>query len=137
MFVSNEMYLPEDDKTIPARSYESGLLRYGNANPDSADFCSQADFFYSAGKVDIRLAWYLLSVVNARTGMCIGELSGEDIGFTSFSEVMIGSGQTGNIAMFSAGFEPVGEIGVTSRLKASYPAISEAFKKIKNALPGG
>ena len=70
-------------------------------------------------------------------GMCIGELSGEDIGFTSFSEVMIGSGQTGNIAMFSAGFEPVGEIGVTSRLKASYPAISEAFKKIKNALPGG
>ena len=136
MLVSNEMYLPEDDKTIPAKSYESGLLRYGNANPESADYCSQADFFYSDGKVEIRLAWYLLNVVNARTGMCISELSGEDIGFTSFSEVMIGSGQTGNIAMFSAGFEPVGKISVTSRLKASYPAISDAFAKIKRAEPG-
>lgn len=42
-------------------SFETGLLRYGNANPDSADFDSLADFMCSGDYVELKLPWQLLN----------------------------------------------------------------------------
>ena len=128
--VSNEMYLPDDRKTIPPQSYESGLLRWGNANPAAADYCSQADFYYKDGRLEIRLAWYLLNVVNARLGVCIDEPNGEDIGFTTFSDVLVGAGDDGEIRLHSAGFRPLGQIAVSERLKASYGIMQSVFAEL-------
>ena len=48
-----------------AETYETGKLRYGNANPESDDFDSLADFiFTSEGGVEIRLPWQLLNFSN-------------------------------------------------------------------------
>lgn len=129
-FIANEMYLPDDDKTIPPKYYESGLLRYGNANPASKDYCSQADFYYQDGKLEIRLAWYLLNVANPRLGICIDELDGEEIEFTEFSDIYIGAGEKGEIELVSAGYQKIGEITVTSRLKNSYGIMQRVFSEI-------
>lgn len=133
-FISNEMYLPDNDETIPPKFYESGLLRYGNANPASKDYCSQADFYYKDGKLEIRLAWYLLNVVNSRLGVCIGELVGEEIEFTDFSDIYIGSGEKGKIELFSANYNSIGEITVSSRLKSSYKIMQGIFSEIAESI---
>ena len=44
--------------------YETGLLRYGNANPTSADFDSLADYMFTDNGVEIRIPWQLLNFSN-------------------------------------------------------------------------
>lgn len=48
----------------PALSYETGALRYGNANPTSADFDSLADYMFTDNGVEIRIPWQLLNFSN-------------------------------------------------------------------------
>lgn len=129
--VANEMYLPDDRRTVPAQSYESGLLRWGNANPAAAEYCSQADFYCKDGRVEIRLAWYLLNVVNARLGMCIGELTGEEITFTSFGDIWIGTGSSGTLRLYPTGFQPLGRITVRQRLKQSYGIMRSVLAELE------
>ena len=133
-FISNEMYLPDDDETIPPKYYESGLLRYGNANPASSDYCSQADFYYKDRKLEIRLAWYLLNVANSRLGVCIDEFVGEEIEFTDFSDIYIGAGEKGEIKLFSACYKKIGDITVSSRLKSSYKFMQRIFSEIEKSI---
>ncbi len=45
----------------PAEVFETGKLTYGNANPDSPDFNSLADFMQGDGFVEIKLPWQLLN----------------------------------------------------------------------------
>lgn len=132
--ISNEMYLPDDNKTLPPQFYESGLLRYGNANPDAKDYCSQADFYYRDGKLEIRLAWYLLNVANARLGVCIGELDGEEIEFADFSDIRIGAGEEGEIKLVCTNYQPIGEIAVSPRCKRSYKIMQGVFAEIEKSI---
>lgn len=54
--------LPEKDTTkITAENYETGKLRYGNANPDSPNFDSLADFILAGDYVEVRIPWQLLN----------------------------------------------------------------------------
>lgn len=115
---------------MPPQYYESGLLKYGNANPESGNYDSQADFYFKNGKLEVRIAWYLLNVANARLGICIGELNKDEIGFTEFSDIYVGSGSSGEIKMFSAAFRPLGNITVKTRLKKSYKAMQGVFAEI-------
>lgn len=45
----------------PAVTYETGKLRYGNANPAAADFDSLADFMFTEKGVEIRIPWQMLN----------------------------------------------------------------------------
>ena len=133
-FVSNEMYLPDDDETIPPKFYESGALKYGNANPNSKNFCSNADFYCKDGKVEIRLAWHLLNVYNARLGISVGELNTPEIQFTEFSDIKVGGGTKSTINMHSAGFETTKSIKITERLKQSYGFMKQVFSEIRKSI---
>ena len=127
--VSNEMVLPdEDNRTIPPRSVETGLLRCGNADPESAQFDSLADFCLADGKLEIRLAWYLLGVKNPHTKACIAPLEGKEIGFATFSHIRLGAGSEGLITLYDTGFDGVSEINWKPRLKKSYHYMQKAWE---------
>jgi hypothetical protein len=133
-FVSNEMYLPEDKLYIEPKFYESGLLNFGNANPDSENYNSQADFYYKDGVLEIRVAWYLLNVANARLGICMSEFTSEKVEYTDIKDISIGCGENGEISLYSASFSPLGDIKTTERLKQSYYILKETFANINGRL---
>ncbi|MDO4316350.1 MAG: hypothetical protein Q4C45_11280, partial [Oscillospiraceae bacterium] len=49
------------DRTAEAEVFRIGLLTYGNANPESPDFNSLADFIRSGDYIEVKLPWQLLN----------------------------------------------------------------------------
>lgn len=67
-FVNIDMVLKLDtesqndlEKGGRAQVFETGLLRYGNANPSSRNFDSLADFICSGDFVEIKIPWQMLN----------------------------------------------------------------------------
>jgi hypothetical protein len=66
-FVSIDMILKMvhfhlmDDPTALGETFPTGKLRYGNANPQSAEFDSLADFMHSGDYIEIKIPWQLLN----------------------------------------------------------------------------
>ncbi len=54
----------ENAINIPSEKFETGLLTYGNANPNAPDFNSLADFIFSDDCVEIKIPWQLLNFSN-------------------------------------------------------------------------
>lgn len=47
-----------------AETYETGLLTYGNANPESENFNSLADFIFGEDCIEVKIPWQLLNFSN-------------------------------------------------------------------------
>lgn len=61
---------------LPLQAYETGVLNYGNGNPDSPDYDSLADVSYDAKQhvVEVRIPWQLLNVKDPSTHEIMGDL---------------------------------------------------------------
>ena len=55
------LQMSEQDKGILAETFETGLLRYGDGNPDHAQYDSLADFICRGDEIELRLPWQLLN----------------------------------------------------------------------------
>ena len=64
---SNAIYLPQDNKYIPFKSDETGILQYGDANPAHEKFNSLTDFSFKNGNLEIRIPWQLLNIMDPST----------------------------------------------------------------------
>lgn len=58
---------------VPDRAYETGKLQYGNGNPDSKDYASLTDFCYADKKVEIRIPWQLLNIMDPSSKQQMGD----------------------------------------------------------------
>ena len=105
------------------KTYETGKLTYGNANPSSPDFNSLADFCAGEGFVEIKLPWQLLNFADPTT-MRIHDDYYECYGveYLSIDSIRVGVGD-GEETIQMADF-PMEKLGRTpeyhERLKESY-----------------
>lgn len=53
-----------DQDDVMAETYETGLLTYGNANPEDEDFNSLADFIFSGDDIELKIPWQMLNFSN-------------------------------------------------------------------------
>ena len=127
MLTANGMYLPVDGVSRDPQTVETGLLRYGTADRSSPEFDSLADFCASGSKLEIRIAWYLLGVVNAREKKCIGPLTGDGVTFADFDSIFVGAGTDGAIVLDDAQFTTLPAPSLRERTKAAYDAVKDSF----------
>jgi hypothetical protein len=61
---------------LPLDSYETGVLKFGNGNPNSPDFDSLTDVSYDEKEhvVEVRIPWQLLNVKDPSTREIMGDL---------------------------------------------------------------
>ncbi len=114
------------------KSIEAGLLRFGINNPNLSDYDSTADFYCTGKKIEVRIPWALLNVVNPAESMALGDFfKNSRITFTGFDEVKIGVGRTGEtINMKPIGFDGLDTVFYRARLKTSYNDVSLAFSSL-------
>ena len=145
--LNKEYHLPDRGETVPFEYYETGKLKEGNGDPESADYDSLADYrwLHDEGVMEVRLPWQLIGARDPSRHEFIGDIV-EDGLEASVSIEGIGVGVIAS--RHDSGFEslPLME-GDTlpalqryewegwelpeskERLKGSYPIIKETFSK--------
>ncbi|MCL2473155.1 MAG: hypothetical protein FWF26_05700, partial [Treponema sp.] len=119
--------------------YETGKLLHGNANPDSGNYNSLADFFINPENksIEIRIPWQLLNVADPSTKTMIGDLYAHDKfninpvktdGFTlELYRIKDNTITDGGAGFYS--WRPWENVQYHERLKKSYSIIQNAFSK--------
>ncbi len=107
-----------------AETYETGKLQYGNANPESSDYNSLADYIINGDYIEIRIPWQLLNFSNP-SKMMIHDDYYEHYGVEEqqIDKIYLGIGteDTPNINLSKADLEGWGtKVTYHERLKQSY-----------------
>lgn len=118
-----------------AETYETGALRYGNANPKSENFDSLADYMFTEKGVEIRIPWQLLNFANP-SEMMIHDDYYEHYGveYLHIDEMYVGFsvGEENEYRIPLAPFELEGwgkTVTAHERLKESYYILQEYWAK--------
>lgn len=116
---------------LPAVTYETGLLRHGNGNPEAEEYDSLADYCYTENGVEIRIPWQLLNFSNP-SEMMIHDDYYEHYGIENLhiDEMWVGfsfgEGNEYRIPMSSLELEGWGKtVTYHERLKESYYILQE------------
>jgi hypothetical protein len=136
----------DGDILMPFTSYETGRLREGNANPESKDYDSLADFYMSdEGILELRIPWLLIQSRDPSMKEFMGDLYKDGMGASKFvDEIYIGalyvddqgtvldsflSMKDGVLSALSAySWENWEMPEYTERLKQSYYIVQDFFK---------
>ncbi|MBO6016210.1 MAG: hypothetical protein J6P60_06480, partial [Lachnospiraceae bacterium] len=131
-----EDVLPEKNSNIAKGvMYNTGKLRYGNANPDAEDFDSLSDYIFKGDYVEIRIPWQLLNFANP------SEMKIHDdyflhygIEYITINKMYVGVGtleQDQRIRMAPFALRPWGRtVTAHERLKKSYYILQEYWKSL-------
>lgn len=132
LYLSAQMYLPEDKITVPLSLYETGKLAYGNGNPSSSDFNSLADFCVKDNILEIRIPWQLLNFMDPSAKMIMNDLHLEGIQPIKTEGIYAGVGILNNPtdANITLNFYDWDDWDIPvyhERLKKSYYILKDAF----------
>ena len=130
--MNRTQWIPTTEEWRDAERMDSGLLRYGNANPASEDYDSLADMMYGDDFIEVRLAWGLLSFRDPSSKEVEGdfweadELYGEHV-----DEIWLGLGSNGACStMQPYSWDNWNEPHYHERLKQSYDILKEKFGEL-------
>lgn len=132
LILRTAMSLTPDNKETAAESYETGNLLYGNANPESADFNSLADFISSGDYVEIKLPWQLLNFADPSKKQIHDDYYDENYGieYISINKMYAGIGTgTKRISLGEIKLKGWGnKVTYHERLKSSYYIMQDLWK---------
>jgi hypothetical protein len=74
--LNKEYHLPDRGETVPFEYYETGKLKEGNGDPESADYDSLADYrwLHDEGVMEVRLPWQLIGARDPSRHEFIGDI---------------------------------------------------------------
>ncbi|MCI9136483.1 MAG: family 2 glycosyl transferase [Lachnospiraceae bacterium] len=116
----------ENETLVGTEQVETGKLRYGNADPESPDYNSRADFCRKGDVVEVRLPWLLLNISKPNAKMRIANLYDHDeITYESINDIKFA------IDGVSASYSWEGWVQPTyrERLKQSYYILQDYLSK--------
>ncbi len=84
----NRPVLLSDGTLVETEQVETGKLHHGNADPESPQFDSRADFCIKGDVTEIRIPWLLLNISKPNVKMCIADLYAHDeITYQAISDI--------------------------------------------------
>ncbi|MBR5808943.1 MAG: hypothetical protein IKY39_02395 [Clostridia bacterium] len=132
LILRTAMALTPDNKETVAESYETGKLLYGNANPDSPDFNSLADFCASGDYIEIKLPWQMLNFSDPSTMQIHDDYYDGNYGieYINIKEIYAGAGTgTERISLDKIKLKGWGnKVTYHERLKTSYYIMQNLWK---------
>lgn len=128
MAIKDVYHQYEENKTS-LDAFETGRLRYGDANPEHADYDSLADFMVKGENIEIRLPWLLLNFSDPSRMQIHDDYYDGNYGiqFIDLKELFIGLGDSNEvIEMGSVSLKGWGnETTYHERLKPAYYALQD------------
>jgi len=122
---------PETKETV-AEAYETGKLLYGNANPDSLEFNSLADFMAKGDYIEIKIPWQLLNFADPSKMQIHDDYYDGNYGikYISIKEMHAGVGMgDGRIELKKVKLSGWGnKVTYHERLKTSYYIMQDLWK---------
>lgn len=127
MVLKRETYYGFINNITDSWVYETGLLTYGNANPEASDFNSLADFIVNGDYIEIKLPWQLMNFADPSRMTVHDDYYDDNYGVEyidideMYMGVAAGNDTEGRIKMKPAALEGWGnEVTYHERLKSSY-----------------
>jgi hypothetical protein len=112
---------------------DSGLLRYGNADPSAQDYDSLADMCYGDDFIELRLAWGLLSFRDPSSKEVEGDFWGQkELYGINVDEIYIGIMSAGRYSGMSPYTWDNWDMPTYhERLKQSYYILKDKYDELK------
>ena len=133
MILQTATVLVYENAEAKAETYETGLLTYGNANPDSPDFNSLADFICSGDDIELKLPWQLLNFADPSHMVIHDDYYDGNYGvvYQTIDTLYIGAGTAetaGRIQLAPLPLKGWGnEVASHERLKSSYYVLQDLW----------
>ncbi|MDL2289198.1 HEAT repeat domain-containing protein [Clostridia bacterium OttesenSCG-928-F22] len=137
LMLSRGIHVPETGEIIPYKTFDTGKLQYGIANPSLECHNSIADFYAGDGVVEIRIPWLLLNISDPSGKQAVGDLY-ENGGIAPHPIESIGIGiytqsTAQDIARGTYSWEAWETPTYHERLKDSYAIVQNFYAGIKEA----
>ncbi len=135
MILQTATALIYNDNLAMSEVFETGKLTYGNANPDSPDFDSLADFICSGDYIEIKLPWQLLnfadpSRMNVHDDYYSGNYGIEYIKINELYAGIANSNSDGRVPLSPVSLKGWGnKVTYHERLKSSYYILQQRWRQ--------
>ncbi|MCI8484144.1 MAG: family 2 glycosyl transferase [Lachnospiraceae bacterium] len=122
----NRPVLLTDGTLVETEQIETGRLRHGNADPDSSDYNSRADFCIKDQVTEIRLPWLLLNIPKPNVKMRIANLyANDEITYEAIDHINFAIGDESAPYLWEEWMMPT----YRERLKQSYYILQDYLSK--------